>query len=480
MERLYINQIKSFLKGRFHEENERKFILSMLLLRFAGLEFEKECAELKSEGWRYEDQASWEGKSIYFPRGVRWEALEKREGQDLRKGLYDAFRLMDVPGSKYRGLVYPKSVTGSFDEDELAGLFHITGELSFGRHGEEGSDFSQLYEFMLQYLTDWSIKQMGSYCTPRQIARLMVGLLEPEGGIIYDPCCGSGSMLLCAADYMRSKKQNYGLYGQEADETAWKMARINLILRGEEADLGSAAADALQYDLHGELQADVVLANPPFQRHGRGQGRISDDVPWKPGFPAAQKGDFVWLQHMLSHLKENGRIASVFSNGILAGQRREEREFRAALLREDLVEAVFTLPPGLFYTTKAAVSLWVLKKDKESVCRKRILFVDARKLGKAEGGLTVFSDLEREELVSAYRNYQNGIQDDRPGFCRQVPVTEIEADEYSMAPERYVMDRRQKLLKLEELESREAELEGRLKELLGKNRDMLNLILNGK
>ncbi len=161
-------------------------------------------------------------------------------------------------------------MTGSFDEDGLAGLFHITGELSFGRYGEEGSDFSQLYEFMLQYLTDWSTKQMGSYYTPRQIARFMVELLEPEGGIIYDPCCGSGSMLLCAAGYMRSKKQNYGLYGQEADETAWKMARINLILRGEEADLGSAAADALQYDLHGELQADVVLANPPFQRHGRG------------------------------------------------------------------------------------------------------------------------------------------------------------------------------------------------------------------
>ncbi|MCI8506631.1 MAG: N-6 DNA methylase [Lachnospiraceae bacterium] len=398
----------------------------------------------------------------------------------MRKGLFDAICMMDEPGSKYQGLVYPKSVSGNFDEEELSELFRITGALSFDDNGEEGSDFAQFYEFIIQYLTDWSTRQMGSYYTPRQIARLMIELLEPDAGAIYDPCCGTGSMLLYTLDYMRRKKQKCELYGQEADETAWNIARVNLLLRGAKANLGAIAASTFEKDLHPDLQADFVLANPPFHRYGRGQERIPHAVQWKADFPLSRKGEFVWLQHMLFHLKEHGRMASVFGNGILASQRREEREIRAALLREDVLEAVFTLPPGLFYGTKVSVSLWILKKNKEKICRKKLLLVDARKMGKAEGGLTVLSVLEQKKLIQAYRNYQNGVQDDQPGFCRQMSVTEIETEEYSLAPERYVMDRRQKLLQLEELESHEDQLESRLEELLWESSDILSRILDGK
>ena len=466
-----LNKLTAFLKKRYNKDKEKNLIFSMFLLRFASLEFEREYAVLRSG-----NPENWKGKSIYFSENIRWNRLGQRNQKALREGLYEALCIMDKEGSKYKGLVHPKDVFGSFDDRELYEVFHIIGELSFDKDGEEHSDFLQFYEFIIRYLVDWSTRQIGSYYTPRQIACLMVELLEPGEGVIYDPCCGSGSMLLYASDYMRRKKQSYKLYGQEADKTAWKIARINLLLRGIDADLGKTAADTLQNDLHTDLKADIILANPPFQRYGKRQEQRFNGIQWKTDFPPAAKGDFAWMQHMLSRLKKQGRMASIFSNGILASQRREERDIRAALLREDVVEAIFTLPPGMFYATKVPVSLWILRINKEEICKKKILFVDARKMGSPEDGLTRLSDLEQERLIEAYKNYQNGVQDEQPGFCRQVSIKEIDTEEYSLAPERYIVDKRQKQLNLEEIEDRQKELEKQLEKLLKENEVTLGQI----
>lgn len=445
----YINNLTSFLKGHSADENEKNLVLSMLLLCFAA-------------------------------PALRWRELRKQYGGDLRRGLHDALCILNAQGSKYSGLVYPESVWNVFDDSELSGIVDLVERLFTGEDERERPTPPELCAFIMQDLWGCSRRQMDSYRTPRQVAKLMAELLELKEGIVYDPCCGSGNMLVYASEYTRQKKRTCRLYGQEADETAWKIARISLILHGVEASVGDAAASAVA-DVPGfpdGMKADYVLSSPPFRRNGEALGQMFAGIQWKDGFPRADKGEFVWLQLMLSRLKEDGVIAAIFSNGILASRRREERKIRAALLREDLVEAIFTLPGGSFYTTKVSVSLWILRKRKKETCREKILFADARGMGSAEKGVVVLSDAEQNELIQVYRNFENGISDDRPGFCRQVPITEIEAEEYSFAPERYVMDRRQKPLELKQLKHEEKELEHRLKELMQKNSDHITHILD--
>lgn len=277
---------------------------------------------------------------------------------------------------------------------------------------------------------------------------------------------------------MKKESREFELYGQEADEDAWKAARISLLIRGREAWLGKIPADSIRQDIHEGLKADYVLGNPPFHGYGWSEPEWRSDRRWRYGVPAAKRGDFAWMQHMLYHLDENGRMGAIFSNGILDSRRNEDRRIRAALLQDDVLETVITLPSGMFYGAKVSVSLWIFSKNKKEICRNQLLLVDARKLGETQRGITALSASGQERILQAYRNYQNGTREDQPEFCRQVSARDIEEEEYSLAPERYIRLQPRNLPGWEELEAKERQLRTRLNELLNKNKITVKHIIN--
>lgn len=461
-----LSQITPVLKKHKNEEKVRNFLFSMLLFRLASL---------KSESG-----------SMDIPLDLRWDELKKQkrrkeqrgfmeQNDHLRESLYHAFRFMEEePG--YAGMVYPDSVLEEFEDQEISVLFDVLGELSWAGNQETDSELVYFYELLIDYIDSQSPGQTGKYETPYQIVKLAAQLLEPKEGTVYDPCCGSGSMLLCMADYIRKEKGDFCLYGQEADEYAWKTARMNLILRGIEADLGRIPADSLWQDIHSDLKADYVLGNPPFHGYSGRWKWPEDDRRWKYGLPSEKRGDFAWMQHMLYHLNEDGIMASIFSSGILNSLRAEDRRIRAGIVKDDILEAIITFPAGMFYTTKASASLWILRKHKKDLCRDKILFIDARKFGKPEGGRIILSEEEQGRLIQAYQSFRNGTYDEQQEFCRLVSAAEVEAEDYSLAPERYIIRRQEKLPEAEELERREIQLEMKLKELLQANHAVLKQI----
>lgn len=467
----FLNQLDSLLEGHLNGEEEQKFLFSMLLLRCANLEFEREYLRFNSEkpGSKAYPEEYLERGGIYLPFSLRWSRLKERRKSELRQGLYEAMCIIDGKCDKYKGLMYPDSAFVNLDDRQVTGIFDIMDEIT-GDDGEKAfSNLADFYEFMVQRSKDPSIKQMGEFYTPWQITDLIMNMMESKKGKIYDPCCGSGSMLVCAAEYMRKHHRPFQLYGHEANEQAWKIARMNLILRGLNADLGEAPMDMRSLDIHNDLKYDYVLGNPPF--HGRGweQEQLMNDSRWKYGVPSAKRGDFAWMQHMLYSLNEEGKMASIFSNGILASRRAEDRRIRAELLQDDILAAVMTLPAGMFHTTKVSVSVLFFDKKKKEACKGKVLFIDARKLGKSEKGMTRLTDEECRKLMQTYKNFENGICDDQKGFCRQLPISEIETETYSLAPEKYVSYEQQELPEWGDLEVRERCLEMELKELLYKN-----------
>lgn len=456
---LLLNRIISIFKVHKNEEKVKDFLSDLLLFRFASLKAERD--------------------RTYFPPDLRWDKLKESQKQNypLRERIYEAMCFMEGE-PEYNGLLYPRRVLEEFDDREISEIFDILGELSWDREKDIGSELIYAYEFLERYGFSQSPKQMGEFYTPRQVGKLIVKLLAPKGGSVYDPCCGSGTMLLCAADYMRERGKNFRLYGQEVVEHAWKTARMNLILRGMDADLGQMPADSIGQDIQPDLKANYVLGNPPFHWYGGNRKLSEDDRRWRYGIPSEKRGDFAWMQHMLYHLNEDGKMGAIFSNGILNSRRTEDRRIRAGILQDDILEAIITLPAGMFYATKVSVSVWILKRHKEDICRNKILFVDARSFGKSEGGITVLSEEELRELTQAYEQYQKGIDGEQKNFCRQVSAAEVEAEDYSLAPDRYIL-RQQKLLESEELKEQELRLERKLEELLAQNHDVLRQILKG-
>ncbi len=454
-------RITPVLKAHKNDQKVRDFLFCMILLRQASLEAER--------------------GNIYFPPVLNWDELKrqmesKNPWYSLREHIYDAICFMDrIP--EYGGIIDRKEVPEELDDQELSVIFDSLGQLFRDGNEETDSGPAYFFELLTGYMASESPRQMGEFYTPHQVGELVVKLLDPKGGNVYDPCCGSGGMLVCAADHMRKGKGDFRLYGQEADEYAWKTARMNLILRGTPADLGQAPADSMGEDMHHDLKADYVLGNPPFRGYGQSGKWPVDDRRWRYGIPSEKRADFAWMQHMLYHLKEDGKMGAIFSNGTLNSQRTEDRRIRAGIVEDDILEAVITLPAGMFYTTKVSVSLWIFNKKKKGVCRNILLLVNAREFGKVWSGRTVLSDEEQGRLLQAYDNYQNGIDTEQWDFCRQVSAEEIKAQDYSLAPERYIRPRQQKLPELEELEERQSGLETKLKGLLEENRRVLGQLV---
>jgi type I restriction enzyme M protein len=306
--------------------------------------------------------------------------------------------------------------------------------------GDEKDLLGRVYEYCLQKFASMEGKNAGEFYTPSCIVRTIVEILQPFEGRVYDPCCGSGGMFVQSAKFIQNHQKDINdisVYGQEANPSTWKMAHMNVAIRGLEANLGQSYADTFFNDQHPTLKADFIMANPPFNLSDWGADKLEKDPRWKFGLPPAGNANFAWMQHMIHHLSPTGRIGLVLANGALSSQTGGEGDIRQKIVESDLVEGIIALPSQLFYSTGIPVSLWFLSRHKEQPGK--VLFIDARNMG------TMVTRAVRElmqddilRIAETFDNFRRGTLEDEAGYCAVKSLEDVKAQDFILTPGRYV------------------------------------------
>lgn len=297
------------------------------------------------------------------------------------------------------------------------------------------------YEYCIAKFAEKEGKSGGEFYTPSSIVKTLVSILKPfDNCRVYDCCCGSGGMFVQSAKFIRAHSGNRGsisIYGQEANADTWKMAKMNMAIRGIDADLGPYQADTFTNDLHPTLKADFILANPPFNYSPWNQEKLLDDVRWKYGTPPAGNANYAWIQHMIHHLAPNGKIGLVLANGALSSQKCGEGEIRQKIIEDDLIEGIISMPSKLFYSVTLSVTLWFITKGKKQ--KGKTLFIDARHMGHmVDQSHRDFSEEDIQKLTTTFEKFQNGTLENVKGFCYVATTKDIAKQDYILTPGRYV------------------------------------------
>ena len=337
------------------------------------------------------------------------------------------------------------------DKQRLGELIDLVGTIGMGDQASRHQDIlGRVYEYFLGKFALSEGKNAGSFYTPRSLVKVLVAMLSPYQGRVFDPCCGSGGMFVQSEEFVKEHQGRIGniaIYGQESNFTTWRLAQMNLAIRGIDANLGAENADSFHHDLHPSLKADYVLANPPFNDSDWGGDRLREDVRWKHGTPPLSNANFAWVQHFIHHLAPTGTAGFVLANGSLSSNQSGEGDIRKNIVDADLVDCIVSMPGQLFYNTPIPVSLWFLARDKKNHRlrdrRGETLFIDARKLGYMEDRTHRDLSVEDIEQVAGTYHAWRGDPDagdyaDVPGFCKAVPTAEIAQHGYILTPGRYV------------------------------------------
>jgi type I restriction enzyme M protein len=361
---------------------------------------------------------------------------------------------VEVENPTLRGVLPKNFARPSLDVRRLGELVDLIAGLGLGTAEHREKDLlGRVYEYFLGKFASQEGKGGGEFYTPRIVVKLLVEMIEPYKGRVYDPCFGSGGMFVQSENFVEAhggQRNDIAVYGEELNDTTWRLGKMNLAIRGIEADLGPRWGDTFHDDLHPDLRADFILANPPFNISDWGGDQLRDDPRWRFGTPPAANANFAWLQHMASKLAPQGVAGVVLANGSLSSQQSGEGEIRRKMIEADLVECIVALPAQLFYTTQIPVSLWFLNRDKSSGGsrgwrdrRGEVLFIDARKLGQlVDRTHREFSDDEMTQLVGAYHSWRGepgaSPYENAPGFYSSATIDDIREHRFVLTPGRYV------------------------------------------
>jgi type I restriction enzyme M protein len=339
----------------------------------------------------------------------------------------------------------------SLDKQRLGELIDLIGTIGLGDAESRSKDvLGRVYEYFLGKFANAEGKGGGEFYTPQSVVKLLVEMVEPYKGRIYDPCCGSGGMFVSSEKFVLAHGGRVGdlsIYGQESNNTTWRLCKMNLAIRGIDGNIGSHNADTFHNDLHKDLKADFILANPPFNISDWGGERLREDVRWKFGLPPVGNANFGWVQHMVHKLAPSGIAGFVLANGSMSSNQSGEGEIRRQLIEQDLVDCMIALPGQLFYTTQIPVCLWFLARNKKNGKfrdrRGSTLFIDARKLGSLVD--RTHRELSAEEICRVAQTYHAwrgekdaGKYEDIPGFCKSAALEEVASHGYVLTPGRYV------------------------------------------
>jgi type I restriction enzyme M protein len=402
-----------------------------------------------------EDRDEYTAENVFWiPEGHRWDDLRKAAKQaDIGKRVNQAMDAIERENTTLKGVLPKSYAQAELRPEDLGGLID-----TFSRQDLASAEYKDLdvlgrvYEYFLGQFASNEGKKAGEYYTPRSVVGVLVEMLEPYHGRVFDPACGSGGMFVQADKFVAAHGGNsndISVFGQESNPTTWRLAKMNLALRGIEANLGPEWRDSFRHDAHPHLKADFVLANPPFNDSDWGGTELRGDQRWNFGIPPAQNANYAWLQHFLFHVAPTGTVGTVLANGSLSSQQNGEGEIRKAMVDRDVVECIVALPPQLFYGTQIPVCLWFMTKNKAAMgtvrARSRTretLFVDARQVGSMETRtLRSFNtdDIARiADTYHAWRGTSDAVYADIPGFCRSVTTPEIAEHGYVLTPGRYV------------------------------------------
>jgi len=386
------------------------------------------------------------------PADARWDAIQARAklatiGQDIDHAMDEIERENPV----IKGVLPRNYGREGLDKGRLGQLVDLIGSIGFTRSDDHGSDdvLGRVYEYFLgQFAGKETGKDAGAFYTPRSVVKTLVEMLEPYKGRVYDPACGSGGMFVQSAEFVKAhggKRNDISVYGQEFTDTTWKLAKMNLALRGIEADLGKQSADSFTQDLHPDLRADYVIANPPFNVSNWWDPKMADDPRWKYGRPPEGNANFAWVQHFIYHLSPKGTAGFVLANGSLSSKTNGEGEIRRKLVEADLVDCIVTMPTNLFFNTTIPVALWFVSRDRSGnghrERRGQVLFIDASKLGTmVTRKLREFTEADNAAIADTYHSWRNhdGGYHDVPGFAKAATLAEIEDRDFVLTPGLYV------------------------------------------
>ena len=431
------------LRGNIDASEYKSVVLGLIFLKYISDRFEEKYRELVAEGDGFEEDIDeYTSEGIFFvPANARWGVIaSKAHTPEIGTVIDDAMRAIEKENKRLKDILPKNFARPELDKRRLGDVVDLFTNIQMIEHGSEKDILGRTYEYCLSKFAEQEGKLAGEFYTPSCVVRTLVEVLQPYNGRVYDPACGSGGMFVQSAKFIERHSgniNNLSVYGQDSNPTTWKMAQMNLAIRGIEANLGEYNADTFFNDCHPTLRADFIMANPPFNLSDWGADKLKDDVRWKYGMPPAGNANFAWLQHMIHHLAPNGRIGMVLANGSLSSQSGGEGEIRRNIINADLVECIVAMPTQLFYTTQIPVSLWFLAKNKKQ--KGKTLFIDARKMGTmVTRKLRELTDEDIAKIADTYNAYADGTLEDQKGFCAVVTTEEIAKQDYILTPGRYV------------------------------------------
>jgi len=457
------------LRNNMDAAEYKHVVLGLIFLKYISdaflerhLSLESELSDPKSEWYiaepqaRYrtlEDRDEYQSVNVFWvPKEARWSTLQANAKQPtIGKLIDDAMVAIERDNPSLKGVLPKDYARPALDKQRLGELIDLIGTIGLGDKENRSKDIlGRVYEYFLSQFASAEGKKGGQFYTARCVVRLLVEMIEPYKGRVYDPCCGSGGMFVSSEKFVEAHGGKIGdisIYGQESNPTTWKLAKMNLAIRGIESNLGPEHADSFHRDLHPDLKADFILANPPFNSSDWGGERLKEDARWKYGIPPAGNANFGWVQHFIHHLTPTGIAGFVLANGSMSSNQSGEGEIRKNIIEADLVDSMIALPGQLFYSTQIPVCLWFVTRDKKNHKfrnrRGQTLFIDARKMGILID--RVHRELTDEDIVKIASTYhawrgekEAGGYADISGFCKSATTDEIRKNGHILTPGRYV------------------------------------------
>lgn len=453
------------LRGNLTASEYQNVVLGLIFLKYISDCFDRRYQELVDEGDGFEeDRDEYTAEHVFWvPQEARWSIISQN-AHDPKIGLVidHALELIERENPRLKNVLPRNYARPEIDKIRLGEVVEIFDNVDMTAQGEGIDLFGRVYEYCLLKFSTETQQSGGEFYTPSCLVRTIVEVLQPFQGRVYDPACGSGGMFVQSAKFVQEHQgnlRNVTIYGQEFNANTWKMAQMNLAIRGIDANLGDSWGDTFGDDKHKLEKFDFIMANPPFNMKEWGASRLADDVRWKYGLPPENNANFAWMQHMIHHLSPKGRLGLVLANGSLSSQTGGEGEIRKRIIEADLVEGIIAMPNQLFYNVSIPVCLWFINRQKKNPGK--VLFIDARNMGmmvdrthrELSDDLTRYDYIKKEDkpwaklpaeecdiqkIAATFRAYESGTLEGEKGFCTVKTIEEIAKQDYILTPGRYV------------------------------------------